>query len=161
MSKRKKMTLFIVGIVLIIIAIGGGIWWYFSVFHGCNPPLPRETITVGSTQFNVEMATTMVEQSCGLSGRSELMDGDGMLFLFGSGSIQSFWMKDMNFPIDIIWISKGKVVGFAQNAPIPVPGAQLWQLPIFNSPPGVDTVLEVPAGTVAKDHIQVGDAMTR
>jgi uncharacterized protein len=159
MRKRKKMILFITGIILIVVAVGVSVWWYTRVFRGCNPPLPREMITVGKTSFNVEMATTMVEQSCGLSGRTGLADGDGMLFSFGSGSIQNFWMKDMNFAIDMIWISGDKVVGFAENAPAPAPNIKLWQLPIYTSPPGVDTVLEVPAGTVAKDNIQVGDVV--
>jgi uncharacterized membrane protein (UPF0127 family) len=130
----------------------------------------------------VELATTVIQQAKGLSGRTGLGENDGMLFLFNRPAIQSFWMKDMNFPIDIIWIGStpsmdstgspqassgqaaltadgqtGKVLGFEQNAPTPKPGAQLWQLPIYSSPDGVDTVLEVPAGTVAKNGITVGE----
>jgi uncharacterized protein len=102
----------------------------------------------------------MAEQACGLSGRTGLNDGQGMIFLFGAGSTQNFWMKDMNFALDMVWISDNKVVGFAQNVPPPAPGTQLWQLQIYTSPPNVDTVLEVPAGTVAKDNIQVGDKVS-
>ena len=159
------MILFIIGIVLIAIAIATAVWWYFvmpgALFgRACNPPLPRETITVGATTFDVEMATTMAEQACGLSGREGLADNQGMIFLFGSGSTQTFWMKDMNFAIDMIWISDGRVVGFAQNAPPPAPGTALWQLQLYSSPPDVDTVLEVAAGTVARDNIQIGDAVS-
>ena len=153
------MTFLIIGIVLIVIAVAGGIWWYVSIWHGCNPPLPRENITIGSTTFSAEMATTMIQQSCGLSRRTGLNEHDGMLFIFGSPSIQNFWMKDMNFAIDMIWISGDRVVGFAQDAPAPAPRAQLWELPIYTSPDGVDKVFEVPAGTVAKDNIQVGDSV--
>ena len=78
-----------------------------------------------------------------------------MLFVFSSPGIQNFWMKDMNFPIDIIWISGGKVAGFAQDAE-PQPGVPLWRLTIYTSPNNVDQVLEVPAGTVAKDGITIG-----
>jgi uncharacterized membrane protein (UPF0127 family) len=161
MVRRKNMTLLIVGIVLIAIAIGLACWWYFAMFaRSCNPPLPRQTITVGSTTIDVEMATTMAEQACGLSGRTGLGDGQGMLFPFGSGSTQNFWMKDMKFALDMVWISQGKVAGFTENIPPPASGTQLWQLKIYSSPPNVDTVLEVPSGTVARDNIQVGDSVT-
>lgn len=159
------MILFIVGIVLVAIAVAAAVWWYFAMSGGifgraCNPPLPRETITVGSTAFDVEMATTMVEQACGLSGREGLNDNQGMLFPFGSGGTQTFWMKDMKFAIDMIWISDGRVVGFAQDAQAPASGTQIWQLQLYSSPPNVDTVLEVNAGTVAHDNIQVGDIVS-
>jgi hypothetical protein len=152
------MILLIVGIILIVAAVAGGVWWYTRILHGCNPPLPRQTIQIGNTSFDVEMATTMIEQACGLSGREGLGDNQGMLFTFGSGSTQNFWMKDMTFALDMIWISGGKVAGFTQDVPPPPPNTMLWQLKIYPSPPNVDTVLEVNAGTVAKDGIQVGDA---
>ena len=158
--RRKKMILFSIGIILIAMA-AGGTWWYFSMFsRGCNPPLPRQTITVGSTTFDAEMATTMAEQACGLSGRVGLGDHQGMMFIFGSGSMQTFWMKDMTFSLDMIWISGDKVVGFAQNVPPPALGTQLWQLQLYSSPSNTDKVLEVNAGTVANDGIKIGDAVT-
>ena len=158
MARHKKMFT-IIGIVLIVAVIGVGVWWYRNIWHGCNPQLPEEQLTVGSAQFTVEMATTMTQQACGLSGRTGLADGHGMLFLFSSPNIQNFWMKDMNFALDMVWISDDKVVGFAQDVPPPMPGEQLWELKIYTSPPGVDKVLEIPAGTVAKDGIQVGDVV--
>ena len=82
-----------------------------------------------------------------------------MLFTFGSGSTQTFWMKDMTFALDMIWISSGRVVGFAQNVPPPAAGTQIWQLKLYSSPPNVDTVLEVNAGTVTRDNIQIGDSV--
>ena len=153
------MILTIIGIVCIAGAIGGGIWWYRAIWHGCNPPLPRQTITVGTVKFDVEMATTMVQQACGLSGREGLGNNQGMLFVFGSGNTQTFWMKDMTFALDMIWISNGKIVGFAQDVPLPAPDAHVWQLKLYSSPPAVDKVLEVNAGTVAKDNIKIGDAV--
>src|SRR5581483_7593288 len=110
MFNTVRMTLLIIGIVLILLAVTAGIRWYAvggkaAMQGGCNPPLPQQTIQVGSSTFNVEMATTPAEQACGLSGREGLADGTGMFFVFGSGGMQSFWMKDMKFPIDIVWIS--------------------------------------------------------
>lgn len=131
-----------------------------SIVDGENPPLPEESFSVDDAQFTVEIASTMLEQSRGLSFRPSLGASDGMLFIFPTGSTQTFWMKDMNFALDMIWISGNTVAGFAQNAPAPAPGTQLWELPIYTSPVNTDKVLEVDAGTVAKYHIKVGDTVT-
>lgn len=131
-----------------------------SVVDGENPPLPEESFSLDGATFTVEVASTMIEQARGLSFRPSLGADNGMLFLFGTGSVQTFWMKDMNFPLDMIWISGNTVAGFSQNVPAPAPGAQLWQLPIYSSPANTDKVLEVNAGTVAEYNIKVGDTVT-
>ena len=99
--------------------------WYLFFFPRVNPPLPTNTVTIGNTVFNVEIASTTAEQTIGLSGRKSLAENEGMFFTFNSPGVQNFWMKDMNFPIDIIWISGNKVAGFAENAE-PQPGVPLW-----------------------------------
>lgn len=125
-----------------------------------NPTLPEEKLSIDNATWTVEMATTAVEQTRGLSYRSSLAPDSGMLFVFGGPSIQNFWMKDMNFPLDMIWIaSDGTVAGFAQNVPAPASGTALWDLPVYTSPSGVSEVLEVNAGTVAKYNIKVGDVV--
>jgi uncharacterized membrane protein (UPF0127 family) len=163
--KKKKMT--ILGTVLILVALGVFLVWRLA-FSGVNPQLPGAKVTIGNTTFSAELATTMTQQAKGLSGRTGLGANEGMLFIFDRPRIQNFWMKDMNFPIDIIWIGSttlnatgqtSEVLGFAQNAPIPTPGMQLWELPIYTSPDGVDTVLEVAAGTVAKNNIIAGESV--
>jgi uncharacterized membrane protein (UPF0127 family) len=126
---------------------------------GENPMLAGEELTVDGATFNVELATTTLEQARGLSFRTSLGANDGMIFLFGSGGTQTFWMKDMNFALDMIWISGNTVVGFAQNVPAPAPDAQLWQLQIYSSPANTDKVLEVNPGTVAKYNMKVGDTV--
>ncbi len=145
-----------VGIAVIVIALVAA---YFAVFHKANQPLSQNELKIGNSVFAVERATTMAQQARGLSFRPNLAPGTGMLFLFSRPAVQSFWMKDMQFPIDIIWIAGNKVVGFAQNA-APQPGVALWSLQIYTSPDGTDKVLEVNAGTVAKDNIAVGDIIT-
>ena len=151
------MILMAVIAILVVLIAGLGIWRL--VFSRPNPPLHMTRIAIGNAVFSVEVASTTIEQARGLSGRAGLESNEGMLFPFDSPGIRSFWMKDMNFPIDIIWIGGGKVVGFAENA-LPQPGVPLWSLKIYSSPGGVDTVLEVNAGTVAKDGIKVGDPAT-
>ncbi len=126
-----------------------------------NPTLPEEQLSIASATWTVEMATTVVEQTRGLSYRPSLAPDTGMLFVFPRPGVQNFWMKDMHFPLDMIWISaNGTVAGFVQDAPAPASSTPLWNLPIYTSPAGVQQVLEVNAGTVARDGIRVGDAVT-
>ncbi len=112
-------------------------------------------VRIGSHEYAVEVADTLLKQAQGLSGRQVLAQGTGMLFIFRTASTQNFWMKDMNFPIDIIWINDNKVIGFAENAPTPKN-----TIPTFTSNGLVDKVLEVPAGTVARDGLNAGDSVT-
>ncbi len=151
------MTLLILGIILIIVAIVWGVWFFVRTSQA-NPQLPEQQISIDGHTFTVEMATTMMQQTTGLSFRTSMAADHGMLFVFSASSVQNFWMKDMNFPLDMIWISGNKVVGFAQDA-VPQPGDPLWQLKIYSSPDGTDKVLEVVAGTVANDNIKVGDVI--
>ncbi len=130
------------------------------IVSGENPPLASEPLIIDSAIFTVEIASTSLSQTRGLSFRPSLGTNGGMLFIFDVGSVQTFWMKDMNFPLDMIWISGATVVGFTQNIPAPPPGTALWNLPVYSSPGNTDKVLEVNAGTVAKYNIRVGDVVT-
>ena len=143
---------------IILIAFGLAVLWYLFFYPKANPPLGSQTVKINNSVFAVEIASTTLEEMRGLSFRESLAENQGMLFTFATGTVQNFWMKDMNFPLDMIWISGNKVVGFAQDAE-PQPGAQLWNLKIYSSPDGTDKVLEVNAGTVAKDNIKVGDTV--
>lgn len=68
--------------------------------------------------FDVELAATSIEQTRGLSNRTTLPENNGMLFVFPSEGVYRFWMKDMLFPLDIVWIAQnGTVVHIEKNAP--------------------------------------------
>lgn len=76
-----------------------------------------------------EIADTLELRSRGLSGRDSLDINSSMLFVFDKESYYSFWMPDMNFPIDIVWLdSEYKVVDVAKNVK---PMSELGQ----NNPP--------------------------
>jgi hypothetical protein len=148
----------IIFISIILILVGVFFLWHLVLSRAPNPPLKTGQISIGNNVFTVELATTTTQQARGLSYRASLAVGTGMLFTFSPG-VQNFWMKDMNFPIDMIWIAGNKVAGFAENAQ-PQPGVPLWGLTIYTSPDGVDKVLEVNANTVTKDNIQIGSPVT-
>lgn len=113
-------------------------------------------VKIDENVFLVEIANDPAEMVKGLSGRESLAGNRGMLFLFGAPTIQTFWMKGMNFPLDIIWIKGNTVAGFAKNAP-----PDNSQAPaIYASPEPVDKVLEINAGLVKKLGINVGDKIS-
>ena len=93
-----------------------------------------------------------------LGGRSELSDAQGMLFLMGSTDKHSFWMKDVTFPIDIIWILDDKVAEVTHNV-MPQPGAQDSELITYPAHIPVNKVLEVKSGWAATNGIKPGDVV--
>lgn len=63
-------------------------------------------IKIAGQKIKVDLALTPKEQEQGLSGRAGLNENAGMLFVFKNPSRNFFWMKDMNFPIDMVWVSE-------------------------------------------------------
>lgn len=69
------------------------------------------TLVVGGHAYALETAISRDEQDRGLSGRKSLDKDKGMLFVLRTNDKHCFWMKDMQFPLDIIWLDEtGKVV---------------------------------------------------
>lgn len=114
--------------------------------------LREATIYIGERPFNVEIAENYDQQSLGLGGRDGLTPNTGMLFVFPKPEEQSFWMKDMKFPIDIVWIDQNKrIIGFEKNVP-----AESYP-DFYSSKAPVPYVLEIPAGTVESEKIEIGE----
>jgi uncharacterized protein len=116
------------------------------------------TMTVGNTKIEVEIADTQAERSLGLSSRDSLPDDHGMLFVFDSADRYGFWMKDMKFPLDFIWISQGKVIQVMPDI-APQPGVADDSLKVYKPDAAVDQVLEVNAGWAVQQGIKPGDTV--
>ncbi|KKS80149.1 MAG: hypothetical protein UV56_C0026G0006 [Candidatus Woesebacteria bacterium GW2011_GWC1_43_10b] len=113
-------------------------------------------LTIGNVKIQIEVARTPEEKNQGLSGRQSLAEGSGMLFIFEENSRPNFWMKDMRFAIDIIWINDGKVVQIDRAIPPPELGTKDGDLELYRSNQPIDLVLEVPSGFSDKNQIEVG-----
>ena len=111
-------------------------------------PRGEATIYLDNVPIKVTVVDTPETRSKGLSGRESLRRGEGMFFIFPEDGMYSFWMKDMKFPIDILWISaEGVVVGAEINVdPKSYPKS-------FSPPVPIRFVLEVPAGFVASQRV--------
>ena len=104
--------------------------------------------------FNSEVAFTEKEKKSGLSFRNNR--NQNMLFWYNESAERLFWMKDMNFPIDIIWINKGSVVLVESNVQPPSILFNSDNLPIYGYGILADKVLEIPAGESQKNNITKG-----
>ena len=111
-------------------------------------------VKINNQTIEVELAVNPEDQARGLGGRDSLLENSGMLFVYGDYVKPAFWMKEMRFPIDIIWIKDRTVVGLEQNVQ---PVATGRDLPLYRPGGLVNYVLEVNAGYVEKYGISVGD----
>lgn len=116
-------------------------------------------LTIGQKELTVEVVNTTASITQGLSGRAEI-GSDGMLFVFTEKRIPQFWMKEMNFDLDLVWISGGQVISITPNVPHPAPATPLPELPHYLPPGAVDLVLEIPAGKAAGWSLRPGDAVS-
>ena len=118
---------------------------------------PTDRIRVGDRDLSVQVVRTAADQARGLGGITSLPWDEGMLFVFSHADSQTFWMKGMVMPIDIIWIAGDRVVGIEKSVPLPEAGAEGQGLALYPSPEPVDRVLEVRSGFADRYGLQTGD----
>ncbi len=106
------------------------------------------------TRFDIEIAESDYETQTGLMYRSGMADVQGMLFVFDDIRMHSFYMKNTEFPLDILFIDdQYKIVSLKENAqPLDESG--------ISSVYPVRYVLEVNAGLTAKLGVAVGDSIS-
>jgi uncharacterized membrane protein (UPF0127 family) len=119
----------------------------------------NKSLLVGTKKIYIEVVTTPADMALGLSGRQKLTDEQGMLFDFKTPQPVNFWMKDMLFDLDLIWIKNKKIVGIQSNAPAPRNDESLTDdmLPRYAPPSEVDMVLEVNSGWSERYKITAGN----
>lgn len=155
----------ILGVIAFIIVVGLFVQKSDSIKIPGVTPLATtsttKTITVGSKTINIEVVDTPDKRAQGLSGRTELATGTGMLFVFDKKDLTpSFWMKDMKMSIDIIWINDGKIVKIDKSVPKPEPGTPDNKLPTYSPGQPIDYVLEVSSGYSDANNISVGNSVS-
>src|SRR5438552_2271377 len=79
------------------------------------PGLYTTALQIGSQKLLVQTVTLPADMQHGLSDRVSMNENQGMLFNFGTSSTSGFWMKDMKFNLDFIWITNGKVTGITPD----------------------------------------------
>ena len=125
-----------------------------------NPPLPTTMLTYPGGSLTVELATTAEERTRGLSGRESMPRDAGMLFDLGVVQNTSFWMKDMRFPLDMVWIGEDKRITGVTTDVQAQPGAADSQLKLYPSTGPVRYVLELNAGVAAEPRLDAGTQLS-
>lgn len=111
-------------------------------------------VFLGGKGIAVAVADTPALRNRGLSGRKELKENEGMLFNFPEPGLYGFWMKDMYFPIDVIWFDANRqIIDVWENA-TPDSFPQTYTPHSF-----AQFVLEVPAGFFSSHHLKVGNIL--
>jgi len=137
----------LLGFVLISIIVVIGL----TLFKYPSPKHPY--IQIKNYVFSLYLATTPKDQEIGLAKFNSINSGQGMLFIFPKSRYYTFWMKNMKFPIDIIFISKDQIVDIFQNVPV----ATQVLLPTYTTDSKADKVLEINAGLSKKYGFQKND----
>jgi uncharacterized protein len=115
----------------------------------------RAKVTVEGLELNADVPVTNELMAKGLAVKNQLKQNDAMLFVFEDPAKYSFWMKDMKFPIDIIWLdSNGKVTHIEQNLQPCVSG---FICPNYTPDINSQYVLETAAGFTQNHNISVGN----
>lgn len=140
MLKLSRILIFIVSILFLL---------------GCQnqSSMVQKQLKINNQTLTVEVAETLAQMTKGLSGRRSLAENQGMLFVYPDYQIRYFHMKEMNFPLDIIWLKDNQIVGIEEKVPVLTNG----DITKVESKEIINQVLEVNSGWVKENGIEVGD----
>ncbi|MEK7662485.1 MAG: DUF192 domain-containing protein [Patescibacteria group bacterium] len=146
---RAKIFIFLLSISAIFFIS------YFSAPPKEKGPLYDTHAYLGDTPLLLAVADTPELRERGLSFTGELKDGEGMFFVFEEAGYPGFWMKNMNYPIDMIWFDEKKsIVDIRENV---APGTYPR---VFQPLSPARYALEVPAFFTKKNNIKKGDRIS-
>ena len=133
------------------IILAGGALFLVLLLRGSGWHRQSPSIWVGDRAISVTIADTDYLRELGLSGTKNLEKNTGKLFIFDHPGLYSFWMKDMQYPLDIVWIDQsGIVVGITPHiAPETYPKSFLPPSPVLY-------VLEINSDEAQSDGLVVG-----
>jgi len=115
-------------------------------------------IRIGGQEVKVLIADTVERRFKGWSGRKDMGKYNGMLFVFSKQSRYSMVMRDMRFPLDIVWVVDGQIADIAPNVQ-PEPGREESELTVYSSRLPANVVIELPAGFASEYGLKIGDVV--
>jgi uncharacterized membrane protein (UPF0127 family) len=149
MEKKKQISKFQIAVGIIFLLCVVGLRVYSFVGKSYN-------ITLKGERLNVMVADNEDKRMKGLGDRKSLGEYDGMLFVGMEPQKIGVVMRDMLFPIDIVWFYHGEVVDFAPNAQLE-PGVPENKLKVYWPRTNSDVFLELPAGWTIRHELKIGD----
>lgn len=144
-SKHKFLAIsfFVIVLAVILLFIG----------DTRNQSYQRANLLVNGYQVHVLIAKTVKQINVGLAIKNNLRANEGMLFVLPKENTYRFWMKDMKFPLDIIWLDDNKVVRHIASDLPPCP--KQGECPFYTPGQSYPYVLEVSPGFAKQHHIIV------
>ncbi len=125
-------------------------WWYATQISQHLPV--SGVLHLGSTQVGLEVAHTETEKQIGLMNRDYLAADRGMAFLFNPPGRVGFWMHQVRFPLDLLFLdAENRIVALSESVP---PCNR--HCPVYYSPDHTPMVVELPGGSAQKFHLSVG-----
>ncbi len=158
---HSQRYIWLIAIAVVIVAVAAGrTYQRFTIIDRpfwSDPAYDHAHVMleVGGKKRKVELVNTPASMSQGLSDRSEI-GSEGMLFIFLTKMQPQFWMKSMQFDLDLVWIADGRIVEITPRVPHPLPARPPNSLPLYQPQQAVDWVLEVPAGVAEEWQLQPG-----
>lgn len=134
---------------MLIVALAGAV----ACAAESGDPEADGSVLIGGQRVWIEIVEGIEEQSLGLGQRDSLAWDHGMYFPYARAAFYVFWMKDMRFDIDIVWIRDGRVIDLHHR----VAHAVEPPLPRYRPREAADAVLEVPAGYAQAHGWGIGD----
>ena len=146
-EKKRKINPLLIALVIIV-----------SLLVIILVPLARKPkenyVKINDNTIKIEIADSIEEQTKGLMFRKSLDEKTGMLFIFDQPGILTFWMKNMNFPLDMIYIDENmQIVTIIRNAQ----PCQEDPCTIHRPEQPARYVLEINGGDADKIGIKEGD----
>jgi len=148
-------------VIIILLFICAWLGWKFMMNQKSNLLMSDHQIVtaqLANQTFHFEAVTTPPSIAQGLSDRKEI-GSDGMLFILATTRIPTFWMKNMLFDLDMVWIANGKVVDITRQVAKPSPGMTESELPLISPSQPVNMVLEIPSGQADAWQIEIGQSI--
>ncbi|MFA4831317.1 MAG: DUF192 domain-containing protein [Patescibacteria group bacterium] len=147
-SKLSKFNLIILALFAVSV-VGLKIWQY----HWSDA-----VVEIKGEQLRVLVAKTPYQQKKGLGKRDSLGEYQGMLFVFSLPGRIAMVMRDMKFPIDIVWLNGTKVIDIAPN--VQTEDVPEEDLAVYYPRKAANLVLELPAGWAEEHDLRIGDVLT-
>ncbi|MEI6529002.1 MAG: DUF192 domain-containing protein [Candidatus Falkowbacteria bacterium] len=148
-NKKRYFIILLVLIVFIFIVI-------YSTFRVTNKNInTKYSVRINNIKIAIEVASSPLQQYLGLSNRESLCPNCGMLFIFKDKEEQIFVMRDMKFPLDIVFIDDNKIINIENNL---VPEGDKPKM-LYKSLTPSNRVLELPGGFCEQNKIKAGDAV--
>ncbi len=128
--------------------------FFVILFYFSNSSKTINSVQIAGQNIKVILALTEDEQTKGLSVKDKLNENEGMLFVFDQIGKHNFWMKDMNFSIDIIWLGEDMKVVYVKENVHPETYPETFGPEISSK-----YVLELVAGFSKKNNLKIGDSV--